>query len=234
MGLCLSVGFMAELKENDPEGYEDFKATLDRVSQALVAEGLPPHHEPETVGPSDAISFDMFGYSGLHYLRRIAAHLTYSEKLPSPGNKHASEDELQKKYYDEACGPSGVKGLLSLFKKSREKRTLDFNHLMLHSDCEGFYLPVEFSDVIFPASTLEIPGEMVGSAQRLLKECRRLAAELAIPHDVDAEGSELWDAADQQGEGLGWKAYGVESLTCVRLMRACEASIRSGAALVFA
>jgi hypothetical protein len=93
---------------------------------------------------------------------------------------------------------------------------------------------VEFSNVIFPDPKLKVAGEMIGSAHCLLRECKRLADALAIPHGIDPESDELWEAADSQGEGDGWHRYGVESFTCVRLSHACEASIRSGAALVFA
>lgn len=233
MGLCLSVGFMADLKENDPEGYENFKALMAKVNQALNAEGLPPHHEPETVSPADFISLDMFGYSGLHYLRRVAAHITFTGKLPLPGDNDSSNDPLVEQYNTESLEEEAPKSLLSLFKKS-PKISFDFNHLMHHSDCEGYYLPLDFTNVIFPDPELKIPGAMIGSSHRLLQECQRLAEALSIPNDMDPESDELWEAADNQGEGDGFQRYGVESFTCVRLIHACEASIRSGAALVYA
>lgn len=229
-----SVGFMADLKENDPEGYENFKALMANVNQALSAEGLAPHHEPESVSSGDFISLDMFGYSGLHYLRRVAAHITFTGKLPSPGDDDSSKDTLVERYYTESLEEKAPKSFLSLLKKSPKNKSFDFNHLMHHSDCEGYYLPLEFTNVIFPDPELKIPGAMIGSAYRLLQECERLAVALAIPQDMDSESDELWEAAQSQGEGEGWRRYGVESFTCVRLIHACEASIRSKAALVYA
>jgi len=234
MGLCLCVGFEADLKEHDPEGYEDVRAEMAKVNQALRAEGLPEHHEPDAVSPDDFISFDMFGYSGLHYLRRIAAHISYTGKLPPPGDNDSTKDALLQQYYTESIQEKAPKGFLALFKKAQKSKAFEFNHLLQHSDCEGYYLPVEFSSVIFPDPNLKIPGEMIGSAPSLLRECKRLAEALAIPHGIDPESDELWDAADSQGQGDGWRRYGVESFSCVRLIHACEASIRSGAALVFA
>jgi hypothetical protein len=233
MGLCVSVGLAADLKEHDPEGYENFKAQMAKVNQALRAEGLPEHHEPDTVGPDDFVSFEMFGYSGLHYLRRIAAHISYTGKLPPPGDNESSKDALLEQYYTESIQEKAPKGFLALFKKPPKSNAFEFNHLLHHSDCEGYYLPVEFS-VIFPDPKLKVAGEMIGSSHCLLRECKRLAEVLAIPHDIDPESAELWDAADNQGQGDGWRRYGVESFTCVRLLHACEASIRSGAVLVFA
>ena len=234
MGLCVCVGFAADLKEHDLEGYESFKVEMAKVNQTLRAEGLPEHHEPDAVSPADFVSFDMFGYSGLHYLRRIAAHISYTGKVPSPGDKDSSKDALLEQYYTESIQEKGPKGFLALFKKASKSKSFEFNHLLHHSDCEGYYLPLEFTSVIFPEPKLKVAGEMIGSAPSLLRECKRLADVLAIPHDIDPESDELWDAAESQGKGDSWHRYGVESLTCVRLLHACEASIRSGAALVFA
>jgi hypothetical protein len=90
MGLALSVGFLQELRENDPEAYEDFR----QVNEALRRDGLPPHNEPDKIAPEHRISFEMFGYSGLHYLRRIAAHKHFIGSLPLPGDSKRVDDPL--------------------------------------------------------------------------------------------------------------------------------------------
>lgn len=108
-----------------------------------------------------------------------------------------------------------------------------FNHLVHHSDCEGFYLPTDFESVIFPDPALEIPGEMIGSSVRLLRECERLSKALQIPSDADPEDDDVYLLLDAQGKQQGWRSFGVESFTCVGLMHAWQMSIRSGAALVF-
>ncbi len=229
MGLGLSVGILKDMRENDAEGYDYFKTTLIKVNQALAAVGLPPHLEPEDISTGDEASFEMFGYSGLHYLRRVAAHITYTGKVPLPGDESASNDRLNKKYYLESVA-SPTDGLSWFFKR---RPLFKFNHLMQHSDAEGFYLPADFQDVIFPDDALEIPGAMIGSSKRLLQECKHLAEVLRLPLDIDPESDELWEAPEMQGRGTGWKAYGVESFTCIRLIKSCEASVRSGAAVVF-
>src|SRR5215831_150663 len=234
MGLCVCVGFAADLKEHDLEGYENFKSEMAKVNQTLRAEGMPEHHEPGEVNAADFISLEMFGYSGLHYLRRIAAYINYTGKLPPPGDSDSSKDVLLEQYYTESIQEKAPKGFLALFKKTPKRKAFEFNHLLHHSDCEGYYLPMEFTSVIFPDPKLKVAGEMIGSAPGLLRECKCLAEALAVPHGIDPESDELWDAADNQGQGDGWHLYGVEAFTCVRLMHACEASVRSGAALVFA
>ena len=80
----------------------------------------------------------------------------------------------------------------------------------------------------------QVVGGMVGSSPRLLSECKRIAAALEIPSELDETSDALWEAADSQGEGtLKWERYGIESFSCVCLMRACMKSIEAKAGLVF-
>ena len=75
---------------------------------------------------------------------------------------------------------------------------------------------------------------MVGSSYRLLSECERIAAALEIPAELDETSDALWGAADSQGEGnLKWERYGIESFSCVCLMRGCRKSIEARPVLVF-
>ncbi|MDH0865092.1 hypothetical protein [Mitsuaria sp. GD03876] len=204
MGLALQVGGF------DDEDQEIF----DPLSAALVEAGLPPYEEPRSPGAEAVYSCGMWGYSGLHTLRRVAAYLGEGLPIPGPSREHAASDPVLEGFYD-LMAPG-------------------FEHLVLHSDCEGFYAPIRFEEVIFPSDELKVPGGMVGSAVKLLEECLRLAQWLELPTDIDAEGDEVWAAAETPvTEGPKWKRYGVESFTCIRLIRACEASIKSGAALVF-
>ena len=101
----------------------------------------------------------------------------------------------------------------------------------MHSDAEGFYVPVEFDDVLFSD---DVPGTMLGSSQGLVRECEELARSLDIPPGLDPESDELWQASEEQGTGEGWRQYGVESFTCVRLLAAARESVQRGAAVVFA
>ena len=71
MGLGLEVGILADLRENDEEGYEYFRSQLDALNSCLQQANIPDHAEPEDC---EVWSGEMFGYSGLHYLRRFAAH----------------------------------------------------------------------------------------------------------------------------------------------------------------
>jgi hypothetical protein len=182
----------------------------------------------------------MFGYSGLHYLRRIAAHKHFTGVLPPPGNDKASDDALLQKYYRDANveWEEGFKLLYRKLQRLIRNRAFQapprgFDHLIDHSDCESFYIPIAFSRIFAAQLGDQKTWQQIGSSYKLLEECKDLADFLGIPPGMDPESDELWEAADSQGDGDGWNKYGIESFTCVRLMRACEAPIASGAAVVF-
>src|SRR5439155_11358418 len=64
-----------------------------------------------------------------------------------------------------------------------------FEHLMWHSDCTGYYLPIPFHPVIVLPSNPRWDrwGPWLGSSQTLLDECERLAEALQYPRDQDIE-----------------------------------------------
>jgi hypothetical protein len=228
MGLCLEVGILADLRDNDEEGYHYFRSQFKGLNSDLQHAKLPTHAEPEDC---EVWSCEMFGYSGLHYFRRLAAHLDVGGQLPPPGGDDASKDPVLERYYQHA---NGVKAWFMTGGSRKQDFQRGFDHLILHSDAEGFYLPFEFQNVLYPDPELGIDGGIVGSSQRLLKECERIAQELQIPAHLDETSDELWNAADSQGDGAArWEQYGIESFTCVCLMRGCLKSIETKAALVF-
>ena len=228
MGLSIEVGILADLKENDPEGGVHFRNEFQLLNRYLGTRGLPAHNEPDTC---DVWSCAMYGYSGLHYLRRIAAHYDLKATLPLPGDTNSSEDPILQQYYRDFERPrAGIIG--KLFGTGRRKRS--FDHLIIHSDAEGYYIPQDFPDVLIPGKDVPIAGGIVGSSHRLLSECQRLAEFLGLPRDIGEESEELWSAVESQGEGdIQWKRYGIESFSCVRLKAAAQRSIETGAAIVF-
>jgi hypothetical protein len=239
MGLCIEVGMLADLRENDPEGAEDLVSQLELVNEVLSDNDVGEFVEPRELAPERRCSFEMHGYSGLHYLRRIAAYLDLRGELPPPGDEAAAEDPVLERYFKVAKHTNAPKpGFLTRLTGggetlASEHPKLTFDHLILHSDAEGYYVPLAFPQVIYPSKD-DIAGAMIGSSQELAEECRRLARALEIPDGMDPDADELWQAADSQGEGEHtWQRYGIESFTCLRLLRAAEKSIASGSAIVF-
>jgi hypothetical protein len=223
MSLSLEVGIIADLLENDEEGAEHFQEEFATLSQYLTSVGLKPHVDPPNV---EIWSGDMYGYSGLHYLRRLAAHLHYTQKLPAPGDDDAADDPMLKRYYEDYNrAPAG-------------KAFGTYDHLIIHSDAEGYYIPQDFECVIIPGDSCVIAGEMVGSSQRLRDECKKLAAAIQLPLDLNPEDERLFNAAEAQRESEDtgatlWERYGIESYSCLNLYHAACHSISTGAAIVF-
>lgn len=225
MGLTVCVGLPRETREGDPEYVEYFDGQVEAVNGLLEAFGLSEYREPFDIEDERTFECELYGETGLHYLRRVAAHLALKGELPPPGDEEAEGDPVLDDYYrifDAAFAQGRAAGM-------------PFQHLIVHSDAEGFYVPVEFEAVIVTDASQEIEGGTVGSSHALLRECRELARALELPEDLRAGDEALWEAAENQGEGEAkWQRYGVESFACVCLMRACEASIETGAAVVFA
>jgi hypothetical protein len=220
VGLSVCVGFLSDLKENDADGYANFAQYFDRINRVLAAHGLPSHKEPDDVRSSSA---SMYGYSSLHYLRRLAAYVDSGVVLPGPGNRNSSKDERMQAYYDD----------INRRPQNQSDFRREFDHLINHSDAEGFYLPQDFARVIV-VGTENIPGGQVGSAPRLLAECDRLARVLQIPPHITEGSGDLHEAAASQGKGEAlWQRYALESYACVVLQTACRLSIETGAAVVF-
>ena len=220
MGLSLCVGYMAEAKAEAPEEFGEIRTVFEQLSAAMVKSGYRPHNEPEEQLEQNTFSCQMWGYSGLHHLRRFAACHYFGHELYVPNRELADGPEALVTEYYRLSDPS-------------RDQPLPFEHLMQHSDCDGFFLPQDFQAVVVTRNP-QISGDIIGSSVQLLKECRQLALLLELPLDLDMDAPELWAAADDPGKGsCKWQKYGIESFSCLRLIRACEVSVRAGAALVF-
>jgi hypothetical protein len=216
MGLGLEVGILADLKEADEEGYAHFKDQFGVLNQVLSRAGFSAHVEPEEL--DDVFSCGMYGYSGLHYLRRIGAHLALGRPLPPPGDKDAADDPvLDRDYWERFCAGERVK----------------YQHLIIHSDAEGFYVPVVFERALV-VTDFPLAGGMLGSTQQLHAECRDLAGLLGVPAGIGGESDAVIEALGSQGQGRErWQQYAVETFTCLQLLAACDASLRTRAAITF-
>jgi|RhiMethySRZTD1v2_1073278.scaffolds.fasta_scaffold857180_2 hypothetical protein len=234
MGLGLEVGILADLKDVDEEGYTSYVEDFARLNIALRAEGLGEHVEPDDL--DEVFSCDMMGYSRIHCLRRIAMHLALGHPVPAPGNRETDFNGVPTAEYFDAFGA---------------EKDMKYQHLIVHSDADGFYVPIDFERVI---CTPSLQGSWVGSTQRLRAECAELASMLGIPSGMDYDSDELsravsaqldpgrrsaprlwpWKRAEiEPSNDLMWKRYAVEADACLRLLTACEASLLVKAAIVF-
>ncbi|MFF3895513.1 hypothetical protein ACFYY3_20450 [Streptomyces sp. NPDC001812] len=213
MGLNMVVGVLVDAED---EYTEMVRADFSAIGELLERAGKRQWVEPDLV-EADVAEFEMWGYSGLHTVRRLAVHLAAGGRLPEPLDKarRATDDPLLSKVYETLPGNPPE----------------PFDHLIHHSDCEGYYVPVDFAHVI---TDKKAPGGYLGSSVRLLAETRRLAEALGLPEDLDPHSEEVFGAADAEGPSTGgWQRYGVESYVCLQLLRAAKLSLATGAAIAF-
>ncbi|WP_017670384.1 hypothetical protein [Blastomonas sp. AAP53] len=239
MGLDIMVGWLAQNRRClADEEFRSLFEPFDSLNEVLVEGGAPPHHEPLDVADDDVFEAQMWGYNGLRMVRRVAAHWALEGRLPPP-IAYDEVDEvpvLDQLYaaHNEFMARESSRGLLSRFAKSKPAPA--FAQLLLHSDCEGFYLPRRMDRVIFDSGDpqREGVGYMVGSAPLLWEECQLLASCIDLPEGLDTQDEQLWEFADRPSKtGPLWQQYGVEAYCLTVLMRATEASARLGAAVQF-
>ncbi len=209
MGLAITVGILADLAENDLETVEAVGADFDVINEVLRRNGLPDHHEPTSLPEfDDRTGINGFPYSFLHYLRRFhARRIAQPDQVPAPlaeGESPAHDPVLE-----EVGSPR--------------------HHLLWHSDCEGYYVPIDFPEVLAGDG---IAGAGIGSSVRLLDELKLVAAPLGIVlHDgklSDADAASIAEEDEKNG-GPFW----IERLVWLALFEAARLSIEQRAAVHF-
>ncbi len=217
MGLAISVGILAEMKElGEEQGYEWRRDELDAVQEFLESRGFDTWEEPEDSSQlgmrSTLLSFPA---SNLHLLRRAYARF----------RKHPREtlDPVES-------------GSLS----DDDQAIIDFvgrlgdSHLLCHSDHNGYYVPVDFADPLFAPEEYEVPGYgAVGSSYGLKDELQIIAPRIDIR--LNEDGS-LPDSEVQRVNNMGDTSnhrFGAEQSVFVVLWEAARVSIKENAAICF-
>ncbi|HEY1068124.1 MAG TPA: hypothetical protein VGE52_18520 [Pirellulales bacterium] len=210
MGLAVSVGMLADLNVHDPDGARWLREALTKVNSVLEENRLPTHSEPEALPAlNNRAQVGSYPYSFLHHLRRFAVYALNPDWKPKafPKSKNPANDPA---VFDEMA-------MLS-------------SHLLCHSDSEGFYVPIEFDDPLF-ADEGAIPGGMLGSSQRLLKELRDVAPKLGITLIdgtlSDAEADRINSVINAEGR------FWIEQTAWLSLFEAARLSIDHRTAICF-
>ncbi len=217
MGLAISVGFLADMKQYDEEGLEWGRSALAKVQAYLQENGFPTWDEPEdldhaSLGLRRHIS--SFPYSTIHYLRRAYALCTeYPDRLVKP------------------VGPEGLDATQHLVD---DATTLLSSHLLCHSDSAGWYVPVELRDPLFapPDSGID-GGGMIGSSQALLRELRVVAPAIGVQLEVDGTLSDDEAARVYEASGEDAEPFFNELTAWLALHETALASVRIGSAIRF-
>lgn len=213
MGLAIGVGMLPRLLETNPDGAERLTRDMARINTFLANAGLPTHEEPESFEEefSSRASLTSFPYSWLHYLRRFSAHVMRDPRwVPypiEPGEDPADDPVLRQMY-----------------------RALS-SHLLCHSDSEGYYLPLDFQELLLDPTHEKLPGGVVGSSYRLRDDLLLLTDPLEIPVvDGDLSDTAAQEIAAQRPTGA---PFAVERLVWLALFEAARLSIKHKTAILF-
>lgn len=205
MGLGVAVGMRSEL-EGDPEGLASFEAQLAVVNLLLQEHGHPVHQEgvmPE--GAQSRAMCDSFPYGFIHHLRHA-----YAWARQRPGESLPGIERL---------GPAENARL------EHELGRLE-SHLLVHSDAEGLYVPVDFDE---PLCDPRLPGGMLGSTVRLKRELMTIAPLLG----VTVVAGELDDGAMAGLDVEDDDPHHREKTVFATLWEACRLSLAHRVAIVF-
>lgn len=208
MSLMTVVGYLDS--PHDDEGRRWFQDQLRTINEVLVDHGFGAHTEPEQLLPiASAQPWTEIGSSSLHALRRVAAYRALDGNYvatPFPDTARAADDP--------AVAKIGARTDL---------------HLLCHSDAEGFYVPIDFPEVLIDE---RIAGAYLGSSVRLAHELVLVAPALEIELDRDGtltpqEAQRLY-ALTEKEDGLfreltGW----------LDLYEAARLSLAQKSAIVF-
>jgi len=211
MGLAVVVGALADaVGAGYSDDAEHLRGSLARVNEVLAANGLPTHEEPSELPrpPMSRSPLESFPYPWLHRLRRVYAYATRDPNWVA--TPLAEEDEQR----DDAVVD--------------EETNKMQGHLLCHSDCEGFYVPIDFESPIIDE---RVPGEMLGSSHRLRDELRRIAPKLGICLEGDRlPDSEAYKIEDEVENEQGLSA---ERIVWLSLWEAARLSIEHKCAILF-
>src|SRR5258705_13146299 len=102
MGIGITVGILADMLKLRDEGEDRYDPHLEdfhQINRVPAHHHLAPHHEPTSC---EIRSWDLYSASGLHSLRRVAAYLDRTEKLPEGESDTADDAPVLRAYYDTA------------------------------------------------------------------------------------------------------------------------------------
>jgi hypothetical protein len=240
LGLGITVGLLCDLAANDPEAASDLRSQFAVTAKEMVAAGLKPHAEPEVC---EVWSADGYGYTGLHALREVAGLVWRNLPIPTDSPLTGETTPHAEALFDvaaAACAPERRQSMFArLFGEPPTERPKlpPFAHLSLHSDAEGFYVPTDFAYPLipmpFPPGTESLWP--LGSVQRLAAELDSLGRALQLPDvlpDPD-DVLETWLDAPPGHVTALWQAQPIATHSLIILRRACDHSLRTGAAIAF-
>src|SRR5581483_8744033 len=102
-------------------------------------------------------------------------------------------------------------------------------HLICHSDCEGYYIPLDFPEPLYDDRDGSRIGGMLGSSQQALRELIQVAPLLGIRLDDGFPPDAVWDEINNEEDGPLY----IERQVWLQLFEQFSHSIEHGAAVEF-
>ncbi|MBE9207932.1 hypothetical protein IQ244_15650 [Nostoc sp. LEGE 06077] len=207
----MSVTIWLAREWSDEELLEFVEGDLVDINNVLQQQGLPTHQEAfgEWVQNLEFPQLS-WSYSTIHYLRYFAARF-----IENRGWNPTVEDSNKKDI------PTYLGDYIFELKKS---------HLICHSDCNGYYLPIDFETVIYDQN---LPGYWLGSSIYLVKELEYLAELLSF--NLGEFTPNLNKVYEQRKEELDNKSdfLSVHKSLLLDLYNVAQASVEYGSAIAF-
>lgn len=209
MSLAISIGVLAGNRPGADTSYD--RENFREINRVLVENGLQPHVEPEFLPDfpyrGQLISFP---YAWTPYLHRAVA---YARRAPNEF-RPISEGENPRK-------DKRIDAELYTFAES---------HLICHSDTEGYFVPIDFPDVLVDQEG-RLPGRILGSSQQVLVELVRTAPLLGIQLERQNLSDEAaWAIAKEPDES---HPHWIERKVWLAMFEAFRLSVEHGCAVVF-
>lgn len=209
---------------------------LALVNKRLVEAGLPEHTEPTQLGEEKRFAASFSTDDGLKKLQVLTSWLVKGPALPEDG-QIAVEGSLVYHY----------RYLLDLLGEEKDdippNPDLPYQHLIYHRVDMGCYVPIDFVHPVQEDFEDGSSVDQIGSVQRLQAECLDVARRIGMPVEAGAA-----DAIDREMRVLQpgilrrlfgarrstdiWTRYPDEAQDCLTMLRACEASLATGAMVV--
>jgi len=237
MNLTITVGILADRIRHNPGEVEHLRHKLTTASEAMVAANHPAHVEPENCEVLRRVARAEFGWQAL---REAAGYIWQNQLIPRwPMLDGLDADKSEDLFQAAIAAEEVVKP--SLWQRLSGKvpepvAPPPFMHLSLHSDVDGYYLPVDFNDLVWPAVYEEETAGIwpIGSVQQLLQELATLGRGLEIADAMVSDDPRIIELLDQETsspDGARWEAQPIVAHMVLILREACAASLATGAAI---
>lgn len=170
MGLELSVGTLSRALGQSPAAAVTLYEEFGRLNRFLKQRDIPEHQEPETLPAlANRAAFISMPYLWMHSLRRAVAYARNPATRfePAHGMEAVTEDPLV----------------------VLERTIVRASHIICHSDCDGYFVPIDFEHPLYADDEASLPGLILGSSVRMHAELVMVAPLLGIR----LEGGQLAD-----------------------------------------